>query len=183
MPRTKQHSKEYEFVVEPLEKWFTNQRTQWSLTPPKKQPGSTGWDIQARRKKGNQDLLIEAKFFNRSISSFAGLVTAPIVRRSESFMKKKEHGWCANICWAIGYTDDNIYQILLDYLSRQLLFWEHYSKDFGMKYVFFIKDKKVSKILFIKLLNIAKNYLEETERMIKLNKRIQARKLMSKYLP
>jgi len=153
---------EQKYVVKPLEDWFKRQKAKWILQP-RKSSTTTGWDIQARRK--NQDLLIEAKYIQRSfIGSFSQLVTSPLPRKTQDFMKNKDESWCADKGWAIGssYKTRNIYQLIFDYFGRNPEFWEHYCQDLKVKYVFFVKENRVGRILFTKLLKIADSYARQT---------------------
>jgi hypothetical protein len=80
-------TKEDRFVVDPLMRWFEEQK-RWTLHKPSHGTSATGWDIEARRK--NQDLLIEAKYIaGPFLSSFAGLVTAPLVKRAQRSVVRK----------------------------------------------------------------------------------------------
>jgi hypothetical protein len=147
------------FVVDPLMRWFKEQKAHWNLHKPSHGTSATGWDIEARRK--NQDLLIEAKYIaGPFLSSFAGLVTAPLAKRDQHFMVRKYRGWSHSVCWAIGSRHPlrNICQILLDYMARNPKFWKHYSKDVRMKYIFFVQNGKVTRIPFAAFLRIAKPY-------------------------
>ena len=170
---------EKEYVLEPLKNWFQRQKAKWQLMEPKNDRYETGWDLEARRK--NEDLLIEAKFINRSfLSSFTALVTAPLAKRPQRFMKKKYRSWSHGICWAIGtrYQLQNIYQILFDYFARNLIFWRHYGQDLHMKYIFFVKDNKVAKILFDDMLEKASIYERKTKDKALTEKRKIAEELM-----
>ena len=152
-------TKEVKFVVNPLINWFKKQKANWKLYKPNFGIAATGWDIEAQRK--NQDLLIEAKYIDGPfLSSLNGLVTAPLVNRPQHLLKKKYRSWSYRICWAIGasYKSRNIYQLLFDYFSRNLIFWRHYEKDLRVKYIFFVNEGKVAKIKFSKFLNMAKAY-------------------------
>lgn len=166
-------------VVKPLIKWFKNQKANWQLIIPKYPTAATGWDLQARRK--NQDLLIEAKYITGRFSSyFSGLVCAPMSNKKQSFMKRKPHGWNEGICWAIGnsFKSRDLFQILLDYLSRNVAFWEFYGKHFKMKYVFFVDNLEVKKIDWEKLIILSRKYAEvQGERKMGLSER---RKLATK---
>ena len=172
---------EYKYVIKPLVKWLKQQKAKWRIDKPKHQTAETGWDIEARRK--NQDLLIEAKYIRGSfLSSFSGLVCAPLANRPQRFMKKKYRSWNYGICWAIGtsYESRNIYQLIFDYFSRNFSFWQHYGKDLKMKFVFFIKSNEIKRIRWQKLLELSKKY-EQTAKNRKLNeRRAIAEELMSK---
>lgn len=175
-------TKEEEYVIKPLIQWFRKQKTKWELYNPKYGTSATGWDLEARRK--NQDLLIEAKFIDGPfLSSFAGLVTAPLSNRPQHFMKKKYRSWCHDICWAIGAAVQkrNIYQILLDYLARNPIFWKHYCKDLRLKYIFFVRDGKVAKVPFKHFLDIAALYEKKANGKVLKEKRTIAEELMKKY--
>lgn len=152
-------NKERKLVVDPLVRWFKSQPAHWAVTLPSHDTAETGWDIQARRQ--NLDLLVEAKYIDGPfIASISGLVTAPLVRRSQAFMKKKKSSWCAHVCWAIGcsYRSRNLHQILLDYFSRNPRFWRSYCRHFRMKYVFFVERENVFRVSFKKLLSISDEY-------------------------
>ena len=176
-------TKEELLVVNPLFQWFQQQKTKWKLRKPKYATSSTGWDLEASRK--NQDLLIEAKFIDgRSfLSSFTGLVTAPLANRPQHFMKRKYRSWSHGICWAIGtsYQKRNIYQILLDYFARNPKFWKHYCEDLRLKYVFFVRDGKVAKVPFAHLLDIAISYKKKANGKELEERRSIAEELMAKY--
>jgi len=170
---------EKRYVLEPLKNWFGRQKPEWQLKEPNYDRSETGWDLEARRK--NQDLLIEAKFINGSfLGSFTALVTAPLAKRPQRFMKKKYRSWSHGICWAIGtrYQLQNIYQILFDYFARNLIFWRHYGQDLHMKYIFFVKDNKVAKILFDDMLEKASIYERKTKDKALTEKRKIAEELM-----
>ncbi len=172
---------EHELVVKPLIKWFNSQKANWQLDCPKYPTAATGWDLQARRK--NQDLLIEAKYITgRFISYFSGMVCAPMSNKKQSFMKRKSHGWNEGVCWAIGtsFKTRDVFQILLDYLSRNIEFWIFYGNHFRMKYIFFISDSKVKKINWTKLIQIAAKYLDvqNQKKLNLLERRVLAAKLM-----
>jgi hypothetical protein len=175
-------TKEEELVVNPLVQWFQNQRADWKFYRPRHGTSSTGWDLEARRK--NLDLLVEAKFIDGPfLSSFAGLVVAPLANRPQHFMKTKYRGWSYGVCWAIGTSRDQrgVYQILLDYLARNQNFWEHYCKDLRLKYVFFVKDGKVAKVPFTDLLTIAVTYGKKANGKTLKERRAFAEALMRKY--
>ena len=156
-------TKEEKYVVKPLVRWFRRQRADWTVRTPKHGTSERGWDIEARRK--NQDLLIEAKYVDGPfLSSFSGLVAAPLASRVQHFMRQKTRSWSYRTCWAIGasYADDNhLYQILLDYLLRNLKFWRHYHKDLRLKYVFFVHHNRVARVHFKDLITVAKGYGKE----------------------
>lgn len=170
-------------VVEPLENWFRNQRAAWELKKPTYSKSERGWDLEARRK--NLDLLIEAKFTSGPfISWFSRLVTSVLTQRVQHFMKRKDRSWCSFSCWAIGTDDEvkNIYQILFDYFTRNFNFWHHYCEDCKVKYVFVVKNDKVIRIPFLKLLDKAQIYSEQTVGKRLPEKREIAEKLMKKYI-
>lgn len=178
-------TKEEEFVVIPLDQWFQKQKAAWRVHKPKHGTSETGWDLEVNRK--NQDLLIEAKFIDKQpfTSAFAGLVMAPLTKRPQKHtMKTKDRSWCHYICWAIGIApDDNrdIYQMLFDYFDRNLVFWKHYCKDLRLKYIFFVKDRKVSKVPFAALIDIASHYGTKAAGAKLKERRSLAAELMSKY--
>jgi hypothetical protein len=156
-------TREEEFVVNPLIDWFQRQKAPWKLYRPKYGTAATGWDLEARRK--NQDLLIEAKYIaGPFLSSFTGLVTAPLARRPQHFMATKYRSWSYGICWAIGaaYDTRNVYQILLDYFSRNPRFWRHYHEDLRLLYIFFVKEGKVAKVRFPAFLSASDVYAAKT---------------------
>jgi len=172
-------TKEEIFVVNPVITWLKNQKADWHIRKPEHDLSETGWDIEAQRR--NMDLLIEAKYIaGPFLSSFEGLVTAPLAKRPQHLMKRKYRSWCHNICWAIGSSEEigNVYQLLLDYFSRNLLFWKHYINDLKLKYIFLVKDKKVAKLTSKKLLEISRAYKNTSEgKKIKV-RRENARELM-----
>jgi hypothetical protein len=178
-PKDVRKSAEREHVVKPLKKWLEKQNTKWDVRVPPNAT-ETGWDVEARRK--NRDLLIEAKYITRSfIGSFSPLVTSPLTNRYQHSMKKKLKSWCSCTCWAIGtnYKTRNIYQILFDYFGRNLEFWKHYGEDLDLYYVYFVKNKKVARIRYSKLLNIATVYSLQGAGETKTKQREIAEKLMS----
>ena len=175
-------TKEEEFVVKPLLQWFERQKPNWKLHKPQHGASSTGWDLEARRK--NQDLLVEAKFIDGPfLASFAELVTAPLAKRPQHFMKRKYRSWCHGICWAIGsnYETRNIYQILLDYFARNPVFWKHYCKDLHAKYIFFVKGNRVARVSFTDMLTIADIYMDKTGGARLAERRSVAAELMKKF--
>jgi len=179
---------EKRLVINPLKRYFLNKKRSgarwWIKAEPNYETAATGWDLQVERH--NQVLLIEAKYFNRSfISSFAGLVTAPLTNKSEKMKSKKKKSWSAVVCWTIGtdYKNRNIYQILFDYLERNITFYKNYSKILKVKYIYFVFNGKVGKINFGKILEKALQYkyqLNKLQDEIKLNKKREiAIKLMA----
>jgi hypothetical protein len=176
-------SNEYKYVIQPLKRWFKQQKANWKLYIPKYSISATGWDLQATRK--NMDLLIEAKFVNGPfLASFTGLVTAPLANRPMRSHSRKYRKSTAYVCWAIGSKKGSgikRYQILFDYFSRNLKFWRHYKTDLKMKYVFFIENDKVARITFDTLLDKVQIYYKQTyEKNLKLSKRRDiAKELMS----
>jgi hypothetical protein len=165
-------TKEEKFVVKPLEKYFRNPNhsgAKWIIKHrPEYGTSATGWDLQVERK--NQVLLIEAKYIRGPFAAaLAGLVIAPLTNRREKMRSKKKKSWSSVACWAIGcgyekggrakkYKMSGIYQILFDYLIRNLKFWEHYSKLLKVKYIFFVDKGKVSKVGFDKIIKLADKY-------------------------
>jgi hypothetical protein len=175
-------TKEEQFVVNPLVEWFKNQKAQWTVRRPAYGTSATGWDLEIRRNK--MDLLIEAKYIDSPfLSSFNGLVTAPLANRPQRWMATNYRSWCYHVCWAIGARSamQNVYQILFDYLMRNPVFWKHYAKDLCMKYVFFVENGKVARIPFMTLLRIAKRYAREAENRSLRDRRLVAEELMSTY--
>jgi len=177
-------NKEIKYVVNPLCKWLKNQKADWKMYKPRYGTSSTGWDIEAQRK--NQDLLIEAKYIQGPfLSSFSGLIVAPLAKRRQHFMKRKYRSWCYHICWAIGYKKEfkNLYQIMFDYFIRNIPFWQHYCKDLRMKYIFLVRNEKVCIISFSKCIELAKQYRKKLSLQSKLKeKRKVAALIMQKYL-
>ncbi len=162
-------TKEEKFVVNPLEKYFLNfgrSGAKWKIKHrPRFGKSATNWDLQVERH--NQVLLIEAKYICGAFASaFAGLAIAPLTNRTEKMKSGKKKSWSSVICWAIGcgYKKNQedkmkgIYQILLDYLARNLEFYRCYSKTLKVKYIFFIENRKVAKISFDKIIGIATRY-------------------------
>lgn len=79
-------TKEELLVVNPVIRWLKQQQADWHIRKPKYGSSATGWDIEARRNK--MDLLIEAKYITGPfLASFTGLVTAPLAKRRQRFMK------------------------------------------------------------------------------------------------
>jgi|GEM_PF-710043 len=160
---------EKKLVVNPLKRYFLDPKrsgAKWRIKDePSYETAATGWDLQMERH--NQVLLIEAKYFSRSfISSFAGLISAPLTNKQEKMKSKKRKSWSAVVCWAIGsgykkvrkHKMRNIYQILLDYLARNLEFWGYYSRTLKVKHIFFVSDQGVAKISFNRIINLAAQY-------------------------
>lgn len=154
---------EAKFVVNPLGKYFldpSRSGARWTIKhKPKFESSATGWDLQVERK--NQVLLFEAKYIRGPFASaLAGLVIAPLTNKTEKMKSGKKKSWSSVICWAIGssYKKNAIYQILLDYLTRNLEFWECYSKILRVKYIYFVDNQKVAKISFEKIINLTTQY-------------------------
>ena len=153
---------ETKFIVNPLEKYFLDFKrsgARWNTKhKPKFESSATGWDLQMERK--NQVLLVEAKYIKGPFTSaLAGLVIAPLSNRPEKMKSKKNRSWSSVICWAIGSGyKGGIYQILFDYLIRNLEFWGYYSKILKVKYIYFVDNGKVARINFDKFINLAKQY-------------------------
>jgi hypothetical protein len=155
-------TKEEKYVVKPLIRWFRRQEARWTIRTPGYGTSERGWDIEARRK--NQDLLIEAKYIDGPfLSSFSGLVAAPLASRVQHFMRRETQSWPYRVCWAIGtpHTEDRLYQILLDYLARNLKFWGHYHKELRVEYVFFVRRNSVARVRFRDLILVASTYARE----------------------
>lgn len=145
--------------MNPLVRWFKRQKAGWKLYKPRYGTAATGWDAEAHRH--NQDLLIEAKYIDGPfLASFTGMVTAPLANRPQHFMVRRYIGWSYGVCWAIGtsYVQRNIYQLFFDYFVRNLPFWKHYTRDYRMKYIFFVERGTVAKISFDKILRSAASY-------------------------
>lgn len=172
---------ETKFVVNPLETYFLDfvrSGAKWNTkAKPKYETSATGWDLQMERK--NQVLLIEAKYIRGPFASaFAGLVIAPLSNRPETMKSKKKKSWCSTICWAIGCNyKEGVYQILLDYLSRNLEFWKCYSKKLKVEYIFFIDKEKVAQIRFNKIINFATRYKLSADKPLH-EKRLVAKNLL-----
>lgn len=175
-------TKEDRFVVNPLIRWFKKQKAHWTLCKPSQGTHATGWDIEASRNK--LDLLIEAKFIaGPSLSSFAGLVTAPLAKRAQHSMVRKYRSWCHGVCWAIGIKPPrNMYQILFDYMARSPKFWKHYDEDLRMKYIFFVQEGEVTKIPFTAFLRMTKLYADRADGKALALRRRTADDLLSTYL-
>ena len=174
---------ETKFVVNPLEKYFLDFKrsgAKWNTkNKPRFERSATGWDLQMERK--NQVLLFEAKYIKGPFASaFAGLLIAPLSNRPEKMKSKKNRSWSSVICWAIGCGYKNgmsaLYQILLDYLARNLEFWECYYKTLKVKYIYFVDNKKIAKIRFDKLIQIATEYKTSE------NKSLNERRLVAEFL-
>ena len=174
-------TKEEKFVVNPLEKYFLDfnrSGAKWNTkNRPKFGSSATGWDLQMERK--NQVLLIEAKYIQGpAASAFAGLVIAPLSKRPEKMKSERKKSWCATICWAIGCKyKSGIYQILFDYLARNLDFWKCYSSTLKVKYIYFIDNQKVAKISFDEIINLAKRYGLSSDKSLP-EKRLAAENLL-----
>jgi hypothetical protein len=162
-------TKEEKFVVNPLEKYFLDferSGARWKIKHrPRFGKSATGWDLQVERH--NQVLLIEAKYIQGAFASaFAGLAISPLTNKTEKMKSGKKKSWSSVVCWAIGcgYEKNQrdkmngIYQILLDYLTRNLEFYKCYSKTLKVKYIFFVNNKKVAKISFDKIIGMATRY-------------------------
>src|SRR3989344_6976433 len=156
-------TEEEKFVVNPLEEYFLDQNRSGAKWHTKHRPNfgtaATGWDLQMERK--NKVLLIEAKYIRGPFASaLAGLVIAPLTNKTEKMKSGKKRSWSSVICWAIGSSYKNgIYQILFDYLTRNLKFYACYSKTLKVKYIYFVNSqKKVAKISFDKIINLATRY-------------------------
>ena len=170
-------TKEEEFVVEPLQKFFldrTRSGADWKiLHRPSFGTAATGWDLQIERH--NQVLLIEAKYIRGPFAaSLAGLVISPLSNRPEN-RSSLYRSWSAVSCWAIGsgystvgkYKLRNVYQLLLDYFSRNLNFWKSYAETLRVKYIFFVEDGRVAKMTFEDMVKIAAVYKDEICKIVK----------------
>src|SRR3989338_4027417 len=174
-------TEEEKFVVNPLEEYFLDQNRSGAKWHTKHRPNfgtaATGWDLQMERK--NKVLLIEAKYIRGPFASaLAGLVIAPLTNKTEKMKSGKKKSWSSVVCWAIGssYKKNAIYQILLDYLTRNFEFWKQYSKILKVKYIYFVDNKKVAKISFNKIINFAIGYQSSS------GKSLDKRRLMAKNL-
>ena len=181
---------EAKFVVNPLEKYFLDPRrsgARWIIKhKPKFESSATGWDLQVERK--NQVLLFEAKYIRGPFASaLAGLVIAPLTNKTEKMKSGKKKSWSSVICWAIGcgyngsernlkYKMSGVYQILFDYLARNLEFWGCYSKILKVKYIYFIDNQKVAKISFDKIIHFTARYKSSS------NKSLHERRLIAEKL-
>ena len=170
-------TKEEEFVVNPLEKYFSDKKrsgAKWHiLHRPSFGTAATGWDLQVERH--NQVLLIEAKYIRGPFAaSLAGLVTSPLSSRPEN-RQKLYRTWSAVCCWAIGsgyptvekYRLRNVHQILLDYFSRNIEFWRCYSRTLKVKYIFFVDNERVAKLRFETLIDVACEYKLEVGKAVR----------------
>ena len=173
-------TKEEKFVVNPLEKYFLNRKrsgAEWVIKHrPRYGTSATGWDLQVERK--NQVLLIEAKYICGPFdSALAGLVIAPLTNKQEKMKSGKKKSWSAVVCWAIGcgykksgrvkkYKMSGIYQILFNYLARNLEFWECYSRTLKVKYIYFVDNSKVAKISFNNIINLAIQYKSSLDKSL-----------------
>jgi hypothetical protein len=166
-------TKETLCVVNPLEKFLRNRErssASWKTKrKPKYETSATGWDLQMERH--NEVLLIEAKYLARSFASaMAGLILAPLTNKTEKMKSGRKKGsWCANVAWAIGWNpkkwrEAQVYQNLLDYLSRESDFWSAYHSTLRVKYIFFVDpQKKVARINFEQVMKHADEYLHAVE--------------------
>lgn len=177
-------------VVLPLKKWLERRKTKWiKKNMPNYGTAATGWDLEFERH--DLVLLIEAKYFQRSfIGSFSGLVTAPLTHRKQKSIKTKYRSWCAYVCWAIGssYASRNIYQLLFDYIGRNMDFWRSYGQILKMKYVFFVKEGKVIRLSWSQFLKASEVYVAKVNKLpnhdskMKLGERREiADKIMQRY--
>jgi hypothetical protein len=155
--------REYQLVVSPLINWLQAQKPGWIVHHPKYHTSARGWDIEAWRE--NEYLLIEAKYIAASsISSFSGLVSAPLAMRAQHW---NDPSWC---CWAVGIKPQienrgrHVYQIFFDYLARNVEFWKHYSEDLRMKYIFFVQEGDVTMVSFSDFLDMTKLYSDRTDK-------------------
>ncbi|MEK9173031.1 MAG: hypothetical protein AAB594_00460 [Patescibacteria group bacterium] len=183
-------TKEEKFVVDPLEKYFLDTKRSGAKWIKKHRPpgrSATGWDLQVERK--NQVLLIEAKYIRGPFAAaLAGLVIAPLTSKQEKMKSKNRKSWSAVVCWAIGcgyqkgerakkYKMSGIYQILFDCLTRNLKFWGCYSKLLKVKYIFFVDNKKVGKISFNRIIDLAEKYKPSMSKSLH-ERRLMAEKLL-----
>ncbi|MSU60529.1 MAG: hypothetical protein EXS52_01250 [Candidatus Staskawiczbacteria bacterium] len=175
-------TQEEKLVVNPLEEYFKDPNRSGATWVTKNKPrfgtSATGWDLQMERK--NQVLLIEAKYISGPFASaFAGLVIAPLSNRPEKMMSNKKRSWSSVICWAIGCRNrSDVYQILFDYLVRNLDFWKCYSEMLRVKYIYFVDNKKVAKISFSEIINLAIQYQSSSDKSLK-ERRLKAEDLLA----
>ncbi len=185
-------TQEEKFVVGHLEKYFLDPKrsgARWKIKDrPKYGISETGWDLQVERK--NQVLLIEAKYIRGPFASaLGGLVIAPLTHKKEKMKSKKKESWSAVICWAIGcgykrggrakkYKMSGIHQILFDCFIRNLKFWKCYSKILKVKYILFVDDKKVARVNFSKVINLAKRCRPLADKSLH-ERRLGAEKLLT----
>lgn len=186
-------TKEEKFVVDPLGAYFLDPKrsdANWTIRHrPRFGTSATGYDLQVERK--NQVLLIEAKYIRGPFAAaLAGLVIAPLSNRPEKMRSEKKKSWSSVTCWAIGcgyqggkrdqkYKMSGIYQILLDWLIRNLEFWGCYSKTLKVKYIYFVDNrKKVARISFKKIINLAALYKTSSDKPLH-ERRLVAEDLLS----
>lgn len=180
-------TKEEKFVVDPLGKYFLNYKrsgAKWIIKDRSRGRSETGWDLQVERK--NQALLIEAKYIRWPFASaLAGLIIAPLTNKTEKMKSGKKKSWSAVICWAIGFSNRKVgkhamrngYQILFNYIARNLKFWGYYAKTLKVKYFFFIDNRRVAKISFEKIIDLATRYKLVLNKSLP-EKRARAEKLL-----
>ncbi len=182
---------EAKFVVNPLEAYFLDSSRSgatWRIKhKPKFESSATGWDLQVERK--NQVLLIEAKYIRGPFAAaFAGLVVAPLTNKTEKMKSRRKKSWSSVVCWAIGcgykkgkrdvkFKMSGVYQILFDYIARNIDFWESYSIILKVEYIYFIDQKSVAKIRFGKIINLAKQYISYQDKPLN-DRRVLAEKLL-----
>ena len=181
---------EEKFVVNQLVKYFEDparSRAKWRVKhKPKHGKSATGWDLQVERK--NQVLLIEAKYVTRSFASaISGLILAPLCHRPEKLKRGLYRSWSARICWAIGCGYNNekhrkgLYQILFDYIARNLKFWNAFAEILSVKYVFFVDGSKVAKFRFHDMVKLVGRYYTCADQPLD-KRRLTAEKLVTKKL-
>ena len=187
---------EKRLVVNPLKIYFLDPKrsgAKWLIKDePNYERSATGWDLQVERK--NQVLLIEAKYIRGpSASALAGLLIAPLTKKQEKMRSKKKKSWSSVVCWAIGcgyekggrakkYQMGGISQILFDYFIRNIEFWNCYSEILKVKYIYFVDNKKVAKILFAKILVLAKLYKTRASTKKLEERRVIADELIERFL-
>jgi hypothetical protein len=175
--------REYQLVVTPLIDWLDRQKLGWIFHHPKHPTSARGWDIEAWRE--GEYLLIEAKYIAASsISSFSGLVSAPLAARARHW---NDPGWCC--CWAVGikpqveHRGRHVYQIFFDYMARNAEFWKHYGEDLRMRYIFFVQESGVTMIPFTDFLEMTNLYSGRVIGKVPLKEcRRIAEELLSAYL-
>lgn len=182
---------EKKLVVNPLKRYFLNpgrSGARWHIKDePRFETAATGWDLQVERK--NQVLLIEAKYIQGPfVAALAGLVIAPLTNKKEKMKSGKKQSWSSVVCWAVGcsyekgekdkkYKMGGIYQRILDYFARNLAFWAAYSRTLKVKYIFLVDKKKVAKIRFDQIIELAVSYKPALDKSLN-EKRKKAEELL-----
>lgn len=164
-------TKEEKFVVNPLEAYLLKPKRSGATWTTKGKPkhgvSERGWDLQVARKAENSVLLIEAKYIRgASFASFlSDLTLSPLPFRPEKMKRDLYRSRNAHPCWAIGSgrkTDKHdmtrVYRNLFDYFARNVEFWKCYSRTLKVKFIFFVKDGKVAKVKFLKMVSLSERY-------------------------